>query len=72
MGDIEDVQRLYQRLDAEIKILLNNIIELCYFMRGAISYDHTLFDMTFVERDMINTYISKRLEQESKSPSPIY
>jgi hypothetical protein len=40
-------------------------------MRGAIQYD-TMFEMTFFERQRVENFIKKRLDQEKKNPSPVY
>lgn len=51
--------------------LIENVVELVYFMRGAIQYDAMMF-MTPPERRIIAEFISKRLEQEAKKLNPIY
>ncbi|MNC78100.1 hypothetical protein D3C75_1302330 [compost metagenome] len=40
-------------------------------MRGGLQY-HDAFDMTPVERDLMNDFVSERIEQELKSPHPNY
>lgn len=68
----EEIQKLYNRLNNDTKIILENIVKMTYFMRGAISYDHALYGMSYVERDIVLDHVSKRLETESKSPHPVY
>ncbi len=41
-------------------------------MRGSMIYNDIMYSMSFVERDMAMDFINKRLEQESKSPHPVY
>ena len=41
-------------------------------MRGGVSYDHALYGMSYVERDIMGEHVAKRLEQEVKSPHPVY
>ncbi len=72
MGTPDEIKRLYGRLHHETITILNNIIQMTYFMRGGVSYDHALYGMSYIERDTMNSFISKRLEQESKSPNPVY
>lgn len=72
MGTPEDVQKLYGRLNFEIKTILNNVIQMVYFMRGGVGYDHALYGMSYIERDQMNEYINSRLEKEAKSSNPNY
>ena len=55
----------------EIGILIDNIISLVYFMRGAISYNDMLLK-TPGERDRIASFLEKRLDQASNQMYPIY
>jgi len=68
----EEIQKLYNRLNNDTKIILENIVKMTYFMRVAISYDHALYGMSYVERDIVLDHVQKRLETESKSPHPVY
>lgn len=63
---------MFQRLRSEGKTLLETVIELVYFMRGAVQYNDMLLTMSFGERDLIASFISKRLDIESKSINPNY
>jgi len=71
-GDVKAITRLYGKMNAETKSLLEGVIQMTYFMRGAIQYDYALYGMSYVERELVNQYISDRLEKESKSPHPVY
>lgn len=62
---------MFSRLEGEIRSLLNEVIELAYFMRGAISYEE-LMNRTYVERHAISEFLDKRLEAESEKFSPNY
>ena len=62
---------MFELLEGEVKALLNQIVESAYFMRGAISYDEML-NRTFVERQVISDFLTKRLEAESGRMSPNY
>jgi hypothetical protein len=62
---------MFERLEGEATHLLNELIELSYFMRGAITYD-ALMGKTFTERRMIGEFLSSRLESESQKASPNY
>ena len=70
-GVVEDIQRMFKGLERDIDILLQSVIELCYFMRGAISYESMMM-RTAGERQRIGDFIKKRLEMESKKLHPNY
>jgi hypothetical protein len=42
-----------------------------YFMRGSVQYTEAMY-MTYPERRIIDNFLKKRFEQESKRPTPIY
>lgn len=65
------MRKLSADLGQQIKYLIDEVIQLVYFMRGGISYDE-LMDKTYVERQRFANYIDKRLENESKNPNPVY
>lgn len=51
--------------------IIKSIIELTYYMRGAVSY-HDAMLMSPYERQEILDFINKRLEQEAKKSFPVY
>jgi len=63
---------MYQSLHRETRMLIDNAIQLAYFMRGSMDYRDILYSMSYIERDMAMNFINKRLEQESGNPHPIY
>jgi len=65
------MQRVIQRLGAEIKGIVRSAIEISYFSRGAWSY-HQVLSMSQAEREMVVEFINKRLEIAAKSPYPVY
>ena len=62
---------MFETLSKSIDNIIEEIIQLTYFMRGAISYEEMML-RTPGERDKIGNFIKKRLEQESKKTFPIY
>lgn len=62
---------MFKGLEGEVSALLNEITELSYFMRGAISYD-SMMSKTYIERQVINSFLVTRLETESNKMNPIY
>ena len=63
---------MYARLHRDTKTIIDNTIQLAYFMRGAMLYNDIMYSMSYVERDMAMEFINKRLESERKNPNPIY
>ena len=63
---------MFERLGKEITIIIDNIINMVYYMRGAVDYDSALMFMSAGERDRISRFVNKHLESQSKSMHPIY
>jgi hypothetical protein len=53
-------------MDARTR-LTDEVIELVYWMRGAIQY-HDMWDTTYHERQRISSFIEKRLKDEGAKP----
>ena len=70
-GSLEEKQEMFAFYRKNIQIMIDNILHLVYFMRGSITYDQMLLT-TPGERDRIDRFIERRLEQEAKSPYPVY
>lgn len=62
---------MFQRLRKESRDLIKHVIELVYFMRGAIQYE-SMMEMTPGERDMIAEFIKVRLEDQKGNPYKVY
>lgn len=70
-GAPEDIAELFSGLQRAIVRIVDGLIELTYFMRGAISYEEML-NRTPGERDRIAHFLKERLEIEAKNPFPNY
>jgi len=62
---------MFQDLQKGAENILDSVIELCYFMRGAISYEEMLH-RTPGERQHVSDFIKKRLKAEDHKLVPIY
>lgn len=62
---------MFIQMSVDRKRILHSIIQLVYFMRGAIQYKD-MMNMSLVERDAVGEFIEKRLEQEAKKTYPTY
>ncbi len=62
---------MMSRLQGDVQTVVDNIIELSYFMRGAISYEEMML-RTPGERQRISKFVEKRLESQKNSMYPVY
>lgn len=62
---------MFTRMQGERRRLLEDVIQLVYFMRGSIQYKD-MMNMTMVERQAVSEFIEKRLELEAKKMYPVY
>ena len=62
---------MFYRLKKESRNIIKEVLQLVYFMRGAVQY-HDMLMMTYGERDLISDFIKERLEQESGKMNPTY
>jgi len=62
---------MFGQLGSDISSLIDEAIQLSYFMRGAISYEDML-RRTPGERQRISSFIERRLDGESKKMNPVY
>ena len=71
LGNIEETEKMIVFLGNQIKIIIQNAIELSYFSRGSWSY-YDVLNMSSAERDIASEFINKRLEHASKMPHPVF
>ena len=62
---------MFTRLQTEIENIVDGVVELCWFMRGAISYEEMML-RTPGERQRMSKFIEKRLESQKKALNPVY
>lgn len=70
-GDTELIQKLFQDYSNEVRGILKSLVQLSYYMRGAIQYDE-MFNRTFAERQIFEEFVKDRLETEGKKMNPVY
>jgi len=70
-GNQEEIRKMFRSMDNEVKTIVSSVIQLVYFMRGSIQYDDMMF-RTPGERDLIEQFISDRMEQEKDHMHPQY
>ena len=63
---------MFLSLQDEAKMLIKSVVDIAYFMRGGMTYESILLTMSYAERQIVSEFLKERLEQESKSPHPVY
>lgn len=61
---------MYKTFNAGLRGLLDEVIKITYFMRGALQYADA-FELTLYEKQMISNFLNKRFKEESKKPTHI-
>jgi len=67
----EEIENLLDRMEKESKALKDNVLRLCWYMRGAISYDDGML-LSVEDREIINKIIKDNLETTQKSKLPFF
>jgi len=62
---------MFTRLTKEVRIIIRNVVQLVYYMRGAIQYDDML-QRTPAEREIFEEFIAERFEAQKDSMFPVY
>ena len=62
---------MFSRMNANVKRLVDTLIELTYFLRGGLQYRDAL-QLTFIERQQMLEFLERRLEVEAKKTYPQY
>jgi signal-transduction protein with cAMP-binding, CBS, and nucleotidyltransferase domain len=67
----EEIVEYLQELDKESKALRKELLTLCWFMRGSISYDEAMM-LSYQDRELINEIIKNNMETTEKSGLPFF
>lgn len=65
-GTPEQIQEMFVILQRSSRELINQVIELVYFMRGGVQYDDMMY-RTPGERQIMAKFLEKMIEKESKA-----
>lgn len=66
-----DVIAFLERYDKESKALKEEVLRMCWFMRGGISYSEAML-MSTQEREIIGKIVKDNLESTKKSGMPFF
>jgi hypothetical protein len=68
---IDEIEELIEQFEKDSKAIRNSVLEMCWHMRGAISYNDGMM-LSFVDREIINKLIKEHIETTQKSGLPFF
>lgn len=69
--DAESIDKLIKSFDKDTKALKDELLRMCWFMRGGLSYSEAHL-LTIQERELINKIIQSNLETTKESGLPFF
>ena len=67
----EEILDLLEQMEKESKAMRDNVLRICWYMRGSISYSDGML-LSFQDRELINKIIKDNLETTKKSNLPFF
>lgn len=67
----EEIVGLLESMEKQSKALRDDILRICWYMRGSISYDDAML-LSKIDRDVIGKIIKENLEITQKSKIPFF
>lgn len=67
----EEIVELLENYDRESKALRKDLLTLCWYMRGSVTYDDAMM-LSYEERQIINDIVKSNLETTEKSGLPFF
>ena len=67
----EEIVELLDTLEKESKALKKEILSMCWYMRGSITYDDSMM-LSYDDRKIISKIIEENLETTEKSGMPFF
>ncbi len=67
----EDMLEYFEQLERQSKAIKDEMLRLCWFMRGSLSYDDAMI-LSNEDRNLINKIIKDNLEATKKSGMPFF
>ena len=68
---MDQIVSLIGRMEGEAKAIRNDVIKMCWYMRGGVTYIEGM-NMSYQERNIINDIIKENLETTKKSGLPFF
>ncbi len=66
-----DMLKYFDQLEKESKALKEEILKLCWYMRGSLSYDEGMH-LSYEDRAIMSKLIKENLETTKKSGMPFF
>jgi hypothetical protein len=67
----EEIVDLLNKFDKETKALKYNLLKMCWYMRGGLTYNDAIM-LCFQDREIINDIIKDNLETTKESGLPFF
>ncbi len=67
----QDMISYFDQLENESKALKEEVLKLCWFMRGSLSYDEGMM-LSYSDRNSISKLVKENLETAKKSGMPFF
>jgi hypothetical protein len=67
----QDMISYFNQLENESKALKEEVLKLCWFMRGSLSYDEGMI-LSYSDRNSISKLVKENLETTKKSGLPFF
>ena len=67
----EEIVELLDGFDKDVKATKQDLLKICWFMRGGITYDEAVM-LSFQERELINKIVKDNLETTKESGLPFF
>lgn len=67
----EEIVKTIEELESSSKALKHEVLSLCWFMRGGITYDEAML-LNFDERNIISDIVKGNMETTKKSGLPFF
>ena len=67
----EEIPEFLDRLEKESRAIKKNLLEMCWHMRGGLSYDDAML-LSYHEREMINDIIKDHMDVTKKTQLPFF
>jgi len=69
--NVDQIKELIEQFEQDSKAVRNSVLEMCWHMRGALSYDEGMM-LSYTDREIINKLIKEHIEITQKSGLPFY
>jgi predicted Ser/Thr protein kinase len=68
---LSEIEKLIEQFENETKAIRNDVLEMCWHMRGAVSYEEGML-LSYTDREIINKIIKGHIETTQKSGLPYF